>query len=55
MSKDLKPKHRLGETESSPLKKAAGWLALLALCGGGAYAAYRYVGTTTVEVPVTAE
>lgn len=51
-SKDLKPKQRIGQGQASPLKTAAGWLALFALAGGGAYAAYRYVGTTTVEVPV---
>jgi multidrug efflux pump subunit AcrA (membrane-fusion protein) len=53
-SKDVKPKHRIGETESSPWQKAAGWVIFLALAGGGAYAAYRYVGTTVVEVPVIA-
>jgi multidrug efflux pump subunit AcrA (membrane-fusion protein) len=52
MSKDLKPKHRLGQAETSPARKAITWTLLLAVCGGGAYAAYRYAGTTTVEVPV---
>lgn len=28
------------------------WIIFLLLCGGGAYAAYRYAGTTVVEVPV---
>jgi HlyD family secretion protein len=53
-SKDLKPKQKLGQSESNTFQKVAGWLIFLGLAGGGAYAAYRYVGTTTVEVPVVA-
>jgi len=51
MSKDLKPKQRIGQTPSR--KKT--WVivgVLVALVGVGIYAAYRYTGTTTVEVPV---
>jgi HlyD family secretion protein len=53
-SKDLKPKQRLGQQESSGIKQAAGWLVLLGVFAGAGYAAYRYAGTTTVEIPVAA-
>jgi len=49
-SKDLKPKHRLGQTAASRKKKILGWAAVLVACSGGGYAAYRYGGTTEVEV-----
>lgn len=52
MSKDLKPKQRLGQAGKSRKKKMVIIGAILALCGGGAYAIYRYTGTTTVEVAV---
>ena len=52
MSKDIKPKQRLGQTGDSKGRKIGVWAVLLLLCGGGAYAAYRYTGKTTVEVPV---
>jgi HlyD family secretion protein len=52
MSKDLKPKQRLGQAPKSTVRKAIGWTAFAVLAGGGAWAAYRYTGTTTVEVPV---
>jgi HlyD family secretion protein len=51
MSKDIKPKQRLGRPRS-PRKKIAGWSLALLACGGGVYAAYRYTGTTEVEVPM---
>jgi RND family efflux transporter MFP subunit len=50
-SKDVKPKQRLGQ-KSDKRKKILIWSALVALCGGGGYAAYYYTGTTEVEVPV---
>jgi len=50
MSKDVKPKQRLGQAGSSRRKKLIGWAAALVVCGGGVYAAYRYGGTTEVEV-----
>ncbi|MBI4876220.1 MAG: efflux RND transporter periplasmic adaptor subunit [Acidobacteria bacterium] len=53
MSKDLKPKQRIGQTAGSRRRRIIVWCALLAMGGGGVYAAYRYAGTTTVEVPVT--
>src|SRR5688572_28341666 len=53
MSKDVKPKQRLGQTAASRRKRAISWAVFLMLAGGGAYAAYRYgADTTTVEVPV---
>lgn len=53
MSKDLKPKQRLGQTGSSRRKRIITWAVLLLAGGGGAYAYYRYSQTETkVEVPV---
>lgn len=51
MSKDVKPKQRIGQ-KRSPVKRAITWSAALLVCGGGVYAAYRYTGTAKVEVPV---
>ncbi len=51
MSKDLKPKQKLGQ-KRSPRKRAIIWSAVLLVAGGGAYATYRYTGTTEVEVAV---
>jgi HlyD family secretion protein len=49
MSKDIKAMQRLGKP--APLnRKIAGWAAVALVCGGGAYAAYRYGGTTEVTV-----
>ena len=50
-SKDLKPKTRLGGSHPGRVK-AAVWTIVLLGFGGGGYAAYRYTGTTEVEVPV---
>ncbi len=53
MSKDIKPKHRLGQSAASKRKRAITYTILLLLAGGGAYAAYRYTNeTAVVEVPV---
>src|SRR4051812_14771352 len=53
MSKDLKPKQRLGQTRGSRRRKAIVYTVLLLGAAGGAYAAYHYgQQTTTVEVPV---
>ena len=52
MSKDLKPKQRLGQRDSSK-KKIITWSVLSLACGGGLFAAYRYgTNPTTVEVQV---
>jgi HlyD family secretion protein len=52
MSKDLKPKIRLGQSAASRRKRTIIWSIVLIGVGGGAYAAYRQSATTTVEVPV---
>jgi len=51
-SKDLKPKTRLGKSHPRRVKIIT-WIIGLTLCGGGVFAAYRYTGTTEVEVAVT--
>jgi multidrug efflux pump subunit AcrA (membrane-fusion protein) len=50
-SKDQRPSQRLGKSNPRRVKIIT-WTIALALCGGGAVAAYRYTGTTEVEVPV---
>ncbi len=52
MSKDLKPKQRLGQTAGSRRKKAIIWTVLILASLGGLYAAYFYGGTTAVDVQV---
>jgi HlyD family secretion protein len=53
MSKDLKPKQRLGQTAASKRKRVIVYTVLLLAAAGGGYAAYRYGGETTqVDVPV---
>ena len=51
MSKDLKPKVRIGQKRSLK-RKIAGWTAIVLVCAGAAVAAYRLTGTTEVDVPV---
>lgn len=51
MSKDLKPKSRLGH-KASRKKKLIIWGIVAACCGVGLFAAYHYGQTTEVEVPV---
>jgi hypothetical protein len=51
MSKDLKPKQRLGHVGSRK-KKIVIWAIAGLACAGGVFAAFRYTGTTEVEVPV---
>jgi HlyD family secretion protein len=48
-SKDKRPRQRLGRSHPGRTK-AIFWALGLGLCGGGLYAAYRYAGTTEVEV-----
>ncbi len=50
MSKDLKPKQRLGQ-QSSRKKKLITWAILLMACASGLLAAYHY-GTSTTKVEV---
>ncbi|HKW99977.1 MAG TPA: efflux RND transporter periplasmic adaptor subunit [Bryobacteraceae bacterium] len=52
MSKDLKPKQKLGRPRLSLRKRIAIWSGVAAVCAGGIYAAYHYTGTTEVEVAV---
>ncbi|HZT39701.1 MAG TPA: efflux RND transporter periplasmic adaptor subunit [Bryobacteraceae bacterium] len=52
MSKDVKPKHRIGQTAGSRRKRLMIWSLLLLIGAGGGYAAYRYNNDTKVEVAV---
>jgi HlyD family secretion protein len=52
MSKDVKPKQRIGRRGMSRRKRIALWGVLLLLFGGAGYAAYYYGARTVVEVPV---
>lgn len=52
MSKDIKPKQKLGRPPVSARKRIIVWTLVLAACAGAGYAAYRYTGTTEVDVPV---
>ncbi len=49
-SKGVKPQQRLGRVPRSRKKRFLGWVVALGVCGGGVLAAYRYGGTTEVEV-----
>jgi len=53
MSKDLKPKHKLGQKASARKRKILGWVVALLMCGGAVFATYLYTGKTVVEVAVT--
>ena len=50
MSKEVRS-GRLGQRKSWKAR-LAGWAVVAAVFGGGGYAAYRYTGTTEVDVPV---
>jgi HlyD family secretion protein len=52
MSKDLKPKIRIGQKRSLKGKLIL-WTLTAVACGGAAVAAYRLTGSTEVDVPVT--
>jgi multidrug efflux pump subunit AcrA (membrane-fusion protein) len=53
MSKDLKPKQRIGQVGTRK-KRIITWLVMSVIITGGAYAAYRYGSKTAeVEVPVS--
>ena len=52
MSKDVKPKQRIGQ-KTSVKKRVFSWLVAIVVFGGAGYAAYRYAGETAkVEVAV---
>jgi hypothetical protein len=50
-SKDRRPSQRLGKSNPRRMKIIT-WTVALIVCVGGVFAAYRYTGTTEVEVPV---
>jgi HlyD family secretion protein len=50
-SKDVKPKQRIGQVHGKR-RRIITWAVITLLCAGGVFAAYRYTGTTEVEVPV---
>src|SRR5579864_7837311 len=52
MSKDLKPKQKLGHPRLSLRKRIAIWSVVGVACAGGVYAAFHYTGTTEVDVAV---
>ncbi|MCE5308382.1 MAG: efflux RND transporter periplasmic adaptor subunit [Acidobacteriales bacterium] len=53
MSKDVKPKQRIGQRPGAGRRKLLFWALGAVLASGGAYAYYRYTNTNTVvEVPV---
>lgn len=52
MSKDLKPKQKLGQRRLSTRKRIIIWSAVSVACAGGVYAAFHYTGTTEVDVAV---
>ena len=52
MSKDLKPKRRIGQAQRSRIKRAILWAVGLIVLAGGSYAAYRRFSTTEVDIPV---
>ena len=49
-SKDQRPSQRLGKSNPRRVKIIT-WIIGLAVCSGGVVAAYKYTGTTEVEVP----
>src|ERR1044072_1846812 len=51
MSKDVKPKQRLGHAGSRK-RRIIIWVVVSLACAGGVFAALRYTGTTEVEVPM---
>ena len=52
MSKDLKPKQRIGRPPWSVRKKAIVWLLCLSAFSGAAWATWHYTGSTPVDVAV---
>lgn len=53
MSKDVKPKQRIGQSPGAGKRRLLFWAIGVVLAGGGAYAYYRYnSAATVVEVPV---
>ena len=51
MSKEIKPKQRIGQVPQNRLRRFLKWGIMLALATGGGIYAYRYAGRTVVEIP----
>src|SRR6266545_2624074 len=51
MSKDVKPKIRIGQKRSFK-SKLIGWGAAVLVCAGGGFAAYRLTESTEIDVAV---
>jgi multidrug efflux pump subunit AcrA (membrane-fusion protein) len=51
MSKEIKPKQRIGQPGQSRVKRFITWGIFLGLATGGGIYAYRYTGRTVVEIP----
>ena len=52
MSKDVKPKIRIGQGKNARRNKIILVVLVAALVAGGAFVAYDYAGETTVQVAV---
>jgi HlyD family secretion protein len=52
MSKDIKPKQRLGQSLRTRRRRNIVLAVIAVACGAGVYAAYRFTGSTEVDVPV---
>ena len=51
MSKEIKPKQRIGQVPQNRLRRVISWLVFLGLATGGGIYAYRLAGRTVVEIP----
>ena len=51
MSKEIKPKQRIGQVPQNRWRRLLTWSILAALATGGGIYAYRYTGRTVVEIP----
>ena len=51
MSKEIKPKQRIGQVPQNRLRRVISWAVFLGLATGGGIYAYRLTGRTVVEIP----
>jgi HlyD family secretion protein len=51
MSKEIKPKQRIGQVPQNRLRRIISWTVFLGLATGGGIYAYRLAGRTVVEIP----
>ncbi len=51
MSKEIKPKQRIGQVPQNRLRRVLSWVVFLGLATGGGIYAYRLAGRTVVEIP----